>query len=1274
MKKKLLSIFLVLALCLTLMPASAFGESEFYNDASVVRYDDVDQLIEAINEPTAREVIVKSPITLYDGTVIDGKGKIIRVEFPYLKNDGTVDVRSADQLLIVPEGANVTIKNAILIGGNDGDKGAIESFGNLTLENVSFTQSKRGLLQSGGTAVLKDCNFYLNSDESAGAMWCGNGATAVLDGCSFINNFTTGTGGGGALGVSGGSTKVYANNCVFSGNTTNEIGGAINLYYGNAYLMNCTITGNMTTGSNSYGGGVGNNGGRLYAVNTIFTDNYANASGTMTSSDIGVYSGNANYLYNCIYGAANNTVYEVNCKQRTESNVFGSYISQGIRLPNGNTSAVFTHGKTYMGKVTHDFFIPIQEGGLASTGGTNTYFDYSNISVVKMAYGSGEGLMQLDNVALASENDLVDTYKEGGNREPAVIGACGLDTYAETGTGTAEDPYVVYTWAQLSNRFSSGGHIKLGSDITASPKDTTLYSSETQITLDLNGHIIRFNGSEVALKVWKDVTLTINDSNPNRTHNPQVTYTDPVTNQEVEVKGGIITGGYARYNGLTGDSYEKGGGLYILRNSKLVMNGGSVTGNRACTNAYAAGITLDNSTFEMHGGSICGNAGRGVTGAVRLGSYSTMSMDGGKITGNVSSGRDIPAGVYGSATMAGGEITNNVAEQGVGGALGLTISGNPVVQNNFSGSSLYNVNCTEGVITVNGQLTEGCSVGVTAAPTVGNPKVVTSGYSTYNEGIDATRFFTSDVDKTKPVMKDDGEVYIVKAASVKIYPGNYSDVVSGDAFQLEVYGEIEPIVIQAYNGYYFPDDYTKTLYGLKLTRDSYSQITITGTPTRDINAGLTEATYKYSENMPTGTFVANGYDSGTLSGIDDTVSYSLDGGNTWTKAAGSEVALTGVDTVNGIKLKRFTDDPDTKRDSDEFSVELSRLAAPTTVTKTDCTTLAQNDGKLIGVTSEMEYKAEGDSDWISGTGEDITVDAGTYLVRMKAFGNSLASQYIELRVLEYVQPVTEAPVLPEGGEFTGPKTIEITCPIFGATIYYTTDGTIPTKASNQYLGPITIKGAVTIKAMAVIDGMQESQVVSADYLALPAAPQSATAVLTTKFSKTSGYNDIKVSWSNVVGAAGYKVYYKNASASTYTFLGDFAGNVAYKKDLANGTKYTVKVVPYFRDDQGNKYNSKSFKTATVYTLKKLSRPTVTKSGTKVKVKWNNINGETGYQISKSLKKTGTTVVATYPTTKGTYKLIKATKGKTYYYKVRAYKTVGGVKIYGPWSAVKAFKR
>lgn len=182
----------------------------------------------------------------------------------------------------------------------------------------------------------------------------------------------------------------------------------------------------------------------------------------------------------------------------------------------------------------------------------------------------------------------------------------------------------------------------------------------------------------------------------------------------------------------------------------------------------------------------------------------------------------------------------------------------------------------------------------------------------------------------------------------------------------------------------------------------------------------------------------------------------------------------------------------------------------------------------------------------------------------------------------------------------------------------------------------------------------------------PKAPQTASAEL-------YGYNDIKFSWAKSYGADGYYVYYKKSSASSYTYLTRTTSTSVKKADLSGGTGYTFKVIPYVKS--GNTYyKSTKYTTATVTTLKKVTTPTVTSSSGKAKVKWTNISGETGYQISRSTSKAGTNIVATYKTTTGTSKLVSATKGKGYYYKVRAYKEVNGRKIYGPWSNVKYYKR
>lgn len=173
--------------------------------------------------------------------------------------------------------------------------------------------------------------------------------------------------------------------------------------------------------------------------------------------------------------------------------------------------------------------------------------------------------------------------------------------------------------------------------------------------------------------------------------------------------------------------------------------------------------------------------------------------------------------------------------------------------------------------------------------------------------------------------------------------------------------------------------------------------------------------------------------------------------------------------------------------------------------------------------------------------------------------------------------------------------------------------------------------------------------------------------------KLSGHDDVELRWSKVENADGYNVYYKKASEKSYKFFGCPAYEFTNVTNLEDGVKYVFKVVPYV-GFKSTYYNDDSYKTASITTLKKISTPTIKKySSGKVKVQWDNISGESGYQISKSTSKSKNGTLYNYTTTTGKSKVITATKGKTYYYKVRAYKTVDGKKIYGPWSSVKSYK-
>ena len=67
-------------------------------------------------------------------------------------------------------------------------------------------------------------------------------------------------------------------------------------------------------------------------------------------------------------------------------------------------------------------------------------------------------------------------------------------------------------------------------------------------------------------------------------------------------------------------------------------------------------------------------------------------------------------------------------------------------------------------------------------------------------------------------------------------------------------------------------------------------------------------------------------------------------------------------------------------------------------------------------------------------------------------------------------------------------------------------------------------------------------------------------------------------------------------------------------------------MPYF--EHGKKIESTNSKAASVYTLKKVTSLKVAKSSNgNVKVSWKDINGESGYQVSKAVIKSKKNIVS-----------------------------------------------
>ena len=145
------------------------------------------------------------------------------------------------------------------------------------------------------------------------------------------------------------------------------------------------------------------------------------------------------------------------------------------------------------------------------------------------------------------------------------------------------------------------------------------------------------------------------------------------------------------------------------------------------------------------------------------------------------------------------------------------------------------------------------------------------------------------------------------------------------------------------------------------------------------------------ETTPQAAFTATGDNSGTLSDVDATMEYSVDGGASWTDITGTTVDITGVTADNDIRVVKKGNGTTTS-DSAEQIIDVTQAAAPAGIGKTDCTTTAQNDGTITNVGSTMEYRLSTASDWTEIKGTEVTgLVNGTYEVRVKANGTVLAS-------------------------------------------------------------------------------------------------------------------------------------------------------------------------------------------------------------------------------------------------------------------------------------------
>lgn len=174
-------------------------------------------------------------------------------------------------------------------------------------------------------------------------------------------------------------------------------------------------------------------------------------------------------------------------------------------------------------------------------------------------------------------------------------------------------------------------------------------------------------------------------------------------------------------------------------------------------------------------------------------------------------------------------------------------------------------------------------------------------------------------------------------------------------------------------------------------------------------------------------------------------------------------------------------------------------------------------------------------------------------------------------------------------------------------------------------------------------------------------------------------NFVTITWNKQTAANGYEVFKYDASSKKYVLYKNITNpntNTCKVTGLASNKKYNFKVRAYQIDDSEKTYAPFG---AVVSQYTSIAKPKLNSakstSKKKIKASWSKVGGASGYQVMWSTYKNFSKNYKT-KSVKAKYSsktVTTAQSKKTYYVRVRAYKTINGKKVYSQWSSTKKVK-
>ncbi|MDE7164786.1 MAG: hypothetical protein K2O04_05135 [Clostridiales bacterium] len=602
----------------------------------------------------------ESGTAYYRNIIVDGGTLILKDSLPTSTNT----IRSA-----ITDG-NVQVSGGVITGGYYKDSGGAVRLNSGTFEmnggtiagnnnnNSSAKPSNYSCTAvhvSGGTFNMTD-GAILHTKAANGIVYLKNG-TFNMSGGKIANNRTTSHGSvcvdGGVFNLSG--TAAISDNIGYMGSGV-YVGSS-----GTFEMTGGTISGNSTT---YLGSGVHVTGTFKMSGGTIVGNKHIGSSG-----------GGGVYASNCTVELSGNPVIKDNVGKGGTVDSDGNIVSCGEN-PNLYLERGDSNGNQQKAKIT----------GALTSGAHISVSLFSNVGNV----GRYTGVFTVDYGSYEHDSDNPQTHFFADNAEYSIDirdGEVAVTNHVvEYDDGSVEKICDSFEDAWKAAQAVTSGTVTLtllkDAIVASDAADLGRLVEGNVVIFDLNGHVLNLNGSSSKsryLNVYGG-NLTLKDSVPTAVNKVKSQYD---INTEVEISGGVITGGYA----------SQGGGVSVLGGT-FNMIGGAISGNYATSNG--GGVYVGSGTFAISKGTISENNASDSGGGVYVDGGS-FDMTGGIITRNRAYGNNGNGGGVcvrsGSFTMTDGKVYRNSSYNSGGGVAVIysgtfTMSDAAEISNNYATSSM----------------------------------------------------------------------------------------------------------------------------------------------------------------------------------------------------------------------------------------------------------------------------------------------------------------------------------------------------------------------------------------------------------------------------------------------------------------------------------------------------------------------------------------------------------------------------------------------------------